>query len=165
MNKKTFYGLILTIALIFFGITYTFAANNIGDGLKDAANGVRNVVGGAENAVEDAARDISNTSKDATRDLEKEGNKVTGNTNNNRNDNARNSTYMGASSSNNGISGTTDYTASRTATDASADILGIDSTAWIWMILAVVSIAIIALIYSYVKQQNNVNYEYDNSEE
>lgn len=160
MNKKTFYGLILTIALIFFGITYSFATNNIGDGIKDAANGVRNMVGDAENAVEGAARDVSNTSKDATRDLENGGNKITKDMNNN----THNSTYMGASSSNNGIAGTTDYTASRTSTDTGATVLGMNSTVWMWLILAVVSIAIISLIYSYVKQ-NNSDYGYDNSEE
>ena len=83
--------------------------------------------------------------------------------NNGKNNNTRNSTYMGTSSSDNGTKGTTDYTASRTSTDTGATVLGMDSTTWIWLIIAAVTIAVITLIYSYVKQ-NNTN-DYDHSED
>ena len=63
------------------------------------------------------------------------------NMDNNNNDNADNN-------ANNG-----DYDATRTSADNTA--MGMDSTAWTWLILGVAAIAIVALVWYYSSQVNN----------
>ena len=60
---------------------------------------------------------------------------------------------------NNIVSGTTtsnnrtgNYNATRTNTNATW--LGMDSTAWTWLIMGIVAVAIIALVWSYARQKN-----------
>lgn len=139
MNKKFF----VSLAIILFTIcsfTFCFATDN-GNGLGDAANNVRNFVGGVENTVENAAKDVSNTSKNITGGMENgmnnAGNKV-----------------MNAMDNNDG------YTSARTATTRSIDnanntFMGMSSTAWTWLIMGIVAIAIIALVWYYSMQFTN----------
>ena len=59
----------------------------------------------------------------------------------------------------------TGYTANRTATTGTANagntgnFLGMSSTMWTWLILAVAVIAIIALVWYYSNQLNNRRYD------
>lgn len=143
MNRKFLYGIILFVAIILFSTSFTFAANK--PAMENAANGIRNVVGGAENTIENAASGVANTSKNVTGDVE----------------NAGNTMNMGT----NGNSGT-GYTATRTSTDIAGDttFLGMNSTAWIWLILAIAAVAIVALVYYYSAQTRDFGYDH-NSEE
>ena len=143
MHKKLLIGIALMISLV---LSFTVCFAN--DELQKAANSVRNVVGGAENAVEDAAKDISNTSKDATNSMEnagnEAGNEVKNSTNKTENtiDNTMNSGIMNSN-----------YTATRTSSDNT--FMGMNSTAWTWLILGIAGIAIIALVWYYSMQLNN----------
>lgn len=143
MNRKFLYGIILFVAIILLSTSFTFAANK--PAMENAANGIRNVVGGAENTIENAAAGVANTSKNVTGDVE----------------NAGNTMGMGT----NGNSGT-GYTATRTSTDIAGDttFLGMNSTAWIWLILAIAAVAIVALVYYYSAQTRDFGYDH-NSEE
>lgn len=143
MNRKFLYGIILFVAIILLSTSFTFAANK--PAMENAANGIRNVVGGAENTIENAAAGVANTSKNVTGDVE----------------NAGNTMSMGT----NGNSGT-GYTATRTSTDIAGDttFLGMNSTAWIWLILAIAAVAIVALVYYYSAQTRDFGYDH-NSEE
>ena len=163
MKKKFLYGILLIILSIVFTISYTFAAdeNNAG---TDVVNDIRNAVGATENGVENAARDISNTSKDATSDMENGGsdiinnngddaNTTTGNTENSNNGN------MGTNSNGTAM-GTQGYNAQRTSTTDDNALFGMDSTTLIWIIMAIVAIAIVALVFYYsagVTNKNNYN--------
>lgn len=88
---------------------------------NNIVNDVRNTVGGAENAVEGAVNDITN-----------------------------NTTNMGITRNN---TQSTNYTANRTATTGTATntgtFLGMSSTMWTWLILAIAVVAIIALVWYY----------------
>lgn len=129
------YKKLLTISSIIIIAIFSFSTCFANNGLKDAADGVRNVVGGAENAVEDAARDISNASKDATGKMEEGANNIGNAMMNNNND----------------------YTATRTsATDNT--FMGMNSTAWTWLILGIAAIAIVALVWYYSMQIRSSNY-------
>ena len=131
MTKK----IILTITFILFALfasTYSFATDNMKNGAMDAANGVRNAVGDVENGVEDTAKDISGAIRKSTNDVEKAGNDVTGD----------------IKSSNN----KDNHPATRTATDVGT---GMSNTMWIWLIMAIVAVAIIALIWFYTAQNKN----------
>lgn len=149
MNKKFFVSLAIILCAV-FSFTFCFA-NDDGNGFEKAANDVRNFVGGVENTVENAAMDVSNASKDATGDIE---NGMNGNDNDNGNgngnDNRDNSTVMGST-------GNDGYTATRVATGDNT-VMGMTSTAWTWIIVAVAAIAIIALIWYYSMQFTNNNH-------
>ena len=129
MNKKLFFSLCLVLLFI-FSFTYTFAAN----GLEDAAEGVRNVVGGAENVVEDAAKDVSNTSRDITGGVE---------------DGAQDMTNDGRNTTG-ALRSDTNYDAQRTSTTTDGTLMGMNSTAWTWII--------IALVWYYSMQLTGNNY-------
>ncbi len=145
MYKKIFVALaILTIGIFSFSISF---ANN-DHMLEDAANGVRNVVGGAENAIENGARDIANTTKGATGAAENSMDNATGmteNTNNNNNNN-NNSEMNGNDRTNSNT-----YIATRTSTTDSR-FMGMNATAWTWLILGIAGIAIVALVWYYGSQ-------------
>ena len=137
MNKKLLFTIGLLISIIFtFAVTLSFATDGNGamNGVNNAVNGVRNTVGGAENAVEGAVKDVTNTT-----DLN-----VTDNN-----------------------TQTTGYAANRTATTRTATtgtFLGMSSTMWTWLILAVAVVAIIALVWYYSNQLTN-NRRYDDSDQ
>lgn len=141
MKKKLLLTAGLLISLIFtFAMTFSFATDG------NVVNDVRNTVGGAENAVEGAVKDVTNTMKDATE--------------NNMNSATKNNTTNLNVTGNN--TQTTGYTASRTATAGTTNtgsFLGMSSTMWTWLILAVAVVAIIALVWYYSMQFTSSNYK------
>lgn len=147
MKKKFYIVALLIVSILVLSFSYTFAANE-----PEAVQGIRNVVGGAENVVEDAGRGIV----DGVRNITAGGENVM--------ENATGDVQNGMQDAGNRVTGAmTDdnYDATRTTT-RSADInngegtfLGMDGTVWAWLIIAVVAVAIIALIWTYVKQNNS----------
>ncbi len=138
MYRKLF-AIITILSITMFSFSVVLAADDNGGMLQDAANDVRNVVGGAENAVEDGAKDIANTSRNATGDMENTMNSDSNRNMNNDNGNANS------------------YTATRTDANGSATFMGMNSTAWTWLIIGIAGIAIVALVWYYGTQVNNSN--------
>lgn len=137
MYKKLLIGIaILTIAI--FSCSICFANN----GLQNTAEDVRNVVGGAENTVENAVKDISNTSKNATGNLEKDFNNM----------DTHNTTNTEETATTDG-----NYTANRTSTTANSTFMGMNATAWTWLIIGIAAIAIVALVWYYSMQVHSSN--------
>lgn len=132
MYKKLFISIAVLLFTI-FSFTMCFAAD---DGVKGATEGVRNVVDGAENAIEGAAKDISNASKNATGSIENAGNTMT-----------NNKTATGTTNDKN-----SNYNAIKVATDGTTTFMGMNSTAWTWLILGIAAVAIIALVWYYSSQ-------------
>lgn len=137
MLKKVFALIIVACLILFTGSV--FAANNeVGDSMNKAGNTIRNVVGGTENVVENVAgdigagvRDLGNTFTDAT----------TGMTNDINNTDGR-------------------YDATRTATTTNnGTVLGMNSSLWTWLVLAIAGILIVGLVWYYAVQNKN---EYNN---
>ena len=63
---------------------------------------------------------------------------------------------------NTAVRNTTGYNATRTATDANtANFLGMNSTMWTWLIIAVAAAVIIALIWYYASSNNRRTNYYD----
>lgn len=146
MNKKLLFSLVIAVFAIFsFSICF---ANDGNTGLGIAANNVRNFVGGVEDTVENAALDVSNASKDVTGDAE--------NTMSNARNNMNNGIFSSTGTTNN-------YSATRTATDYGA--MGMSSSAWIWIILAIAAIAIIAAVWYYSMQFTNTNRHNNDSQD
>lgn len=149
MYRKLLISIGILLAIV-FSCSVCFANN----GFQDAVDGVRNVVGGAENAIEGAAQNISNASKEATGDMENKANQL-GNDIKNAADNTAND----VSDATRNMVGTTnnDYTATRTAAETDATFMGMNATAWTWLIIGIAAIAIIALVWYYSMQLNSSN--------
>lgn len=144
MKKKLYITILTLLAILSLSISYTFAANNM-----DVVDGIRNVVGGAENVVENAGNGIVSGIRNVTSSGE--------NTMHNATSGVKTQTHTAG---NKIADGTTDgYTAARTTTRTATDtnggtFLGMNSTVWTWVIMAIVGIAIIALVWMYAKQNN-----------
>ena len=137
MKKKLLISLAIILASI-FSFTVCFAT----DGLENVTNAVRNVVGGVENTVENAAKDVSNVSKDATGSVE----------------NGMNS------DTHNSMSRTNNYNTTRVATGSSNMSGGMSASAWTWLILGIVAIAIIAVVWYYSMQLTNGRNNHDDND-
>ena len=150
MNKKIGIALGIMISLVYC-FTFCFAADD-NNGLEKAADGVRNVVGGAENAIENGAKDIANTSKNATGDMEKGANNATNHAGTENNNTGAATTNN--NNNNDGNNGNNGYVATRTAT-GDATFMGMNATAWTWLVIGIAAIAIIALVWYYGTQLRN----------
>ena len=62
------------------------------------------------------------------------------------------------------MSNTGNYNAQRTSTTANDTLLGMNSTTWIWLILAIAAVAIVALVYYYSAGVSNRNNYDDNNQ-
>lgn len=142
MYKKLFIGFAIIMSVIF-----SFSICFANDGAKDVVNDVRNVVGGAEKAVEDAGKDISNASKEATGAMEKGAN--------NAGNDMKNETRNVESSMRN----TGSYNATRTSANAGNTFMGMNATAWTWLIIGIAAIAIVALVWYYSMQLRSSDYD------
>ena len=146
MNKK----ILVSLSIILFTIFSFTICQATDDVMKGATNNIRNFVGGVENTVEDAAKDVSNTSKNLTGNMENGANNIENNMGNNHN-NDRNSTATSMK--------TNDYNATRTATGTtSSTFMGMNATAWTWLIIGIVAIAIVALVWYYAMQTRSSDY-------
>ena len=93
------------------------------------------------------------------------------NNNNNANTNTTNNTNNNdimtgiGNDANTAVRNTTGYNATRTATDANTtNFLGMNSTMWTWLILAVAVVAIIALVWYYSNQLTRTR-NYDDNDQ
>ena len=134
MQRKVFSTIIITLLISLFSFTICLANDQM---LNDASNNVKNSINKAEDSIENGAKDISNKAKNMTKDA---GNKMKDMENNMMSNN--------------------NYTSTRTSTDNnSGTYMGMSSTAWTWLIMGIVAIAIIALVWYYSMQfASNNNY-------
>ena len=150
MQKKLFFVFAIIVSII-FSFSICFAADNP---LKDATNTVRNAVDNTEDAVEGAMHNagdaIHNTTEKAENTMENAGNMIEGAGNTVEKD-MKNTTSMVTNTNKDG------YTAARTSTNGSATFLGMNATAWTWLILGIAAIAIIAVVWYYSTQITSEN--------
>lgn len=149
MKKKLYLALFIITAIFISSISYVFAANST------AVQDIRNVVGGAENVVEDVGKGVAGGIRNITAGGE---NVMENATHTNANNSTSNKTTGTATSNNN------NYTATRTTTRSAANttngnFLGMNSTVWTWIIMAIVGIAIVALVWMYAKQNTHNSYD------
>ena len=148
MKKKIYISIFAIVAITLFSFSYTFANNDM-----TSVDGIRNAVGGAENVVEDAGRGLV----DGVRNITSNGENAMGNVSRdvgNTMQNAGNGIAGSLSNDNNNYNAT--RTTTRSAVDANeGTFLGMNSSMWTWLIMAIVGIAIVALVWMYAKQNNN----------
>ena len=109
--------------------------NDIGDGVRSAGNMIENGADKIENSIENGARDVSNMAKDGTRSVENTGSDLTKSAENGM-DNAKNA-----------IAGETTNVTSGETTDAADS--GMNTKTWVWIIIAVIAVLIIAAVWYY----------------
>ena len=147
MHKKI---LISLIAFIILALSFNFCFAN--DMLKQATDGIKNVVSGTEKTIENAAGDASNMSKNITGNMENSANNMSNsisNTMSNAGETMKNTA---------GQMGNSVYNAIRTSTEATeCTLLGMNSTAWTWLIIGLAAIAIVALVWYYSMQITSSN--------
>lgn len=185
MSRKIFFVVGLLISIMFtFSMTFSFATDNNNDAMNavnDVRDGVRNVVGGAEDAVEGAVKDVTKGVNDAGNSLKNDMNNVgndinngvnnvTDGANNNGTGNMNNSGNANSDTGNMSTTGNNGYTTSRTTAETRAintngdanTFLGMTSTMWTWLILALAAVIIVGLVWYYSNQVSN-NRRYDNN--
>lgn len=147
--KKYFISLAIFSLIIFSFFSISFANNltndakntagNIGNALANTSNDAKGAIKKAEDTVENGAKNIKNA-------ISNTAGTVTNGTENTVAD-------MSGRLTNNDT-----YTATRTSATNSG-FLGMSSTSWTWLILAIVGIAIIALVWYYGSQYEHANYD------
>ncbi len=149
MQKKLLITFAIIVSIIFsFSVcfatdTLTDASNTVKDTMNNAGNAVKETMENAGNAIKDSTEKTENTMENAGNSVEKAGNTV-------------------EKDVENAISQTTTrnddtYTTTRTSTNGSATLMGMNSTAWTWLILGIATIAIIAVVWYYSMQITSEN--------
>lgn len=140
MKKRFLLTLIATILFISIAF-YSFAMDNV-------ASGVRNAVGGTENVLEDIGNDVTSGIRNGFNTMEH----GTENVVTDVKDGMQNgeNTMVGMTTDNNNGNG---YTATRTSSDQ-AQIAGMSTNTWTWIIMGITGVAIGILVWSYIKQRN-----------
>lgn len=147
MKKKIFIGIALLILSIFLGTSAVFA--NEGEKI---VNDIRDGVGKAEDTVENAAKDTAgavregfNKVGEAGQDVADDAKDMAEDTKKGWNDKMDNGTVVGSDNR-------TNYNATRTSAD-NATFNGMTANGWIWTILALAAVGIIALVWYYIRQE------------
>ena len=133
--KKIFSVILLLIVSLLLTSTICFAENtNFGTEMQDSANKTGESMQNVRNGVMDFANDVGNGIKNTAEDV---GNTMQGMFNG---DNPNTTTGS-------------NYNASRTSADVVGNV-GPANTVWIWLILGITGIIIVALTWYYVSQDD-----------
>ena len=168
MKTKKIYILTILSLVIITLFSCVYATNTVNQATTDMGNGVRNAGNAIGNGIADTASGIGNavnnigegvvdTTKDAANGIKNGINNMTDNMDNNNANNAstNNASNMNTASSN--------YSTNRVAYNDTVNVFGmnVSRTGFILFVIALASITVAVLIFSYISQ-NNDNYR-DNS--
>ena len=143
MKSKTIF-LIIVFSIVTLFSTVCFAEemmNDMMEGAENAMKGVENTMEGAGNFVEDTASGMANGVKDGMNDV--------GNAMGNMGASVMDTMDMNDNNDN--------YTAQKTATTGypnESTFLGLNSTAWTWIIMGIVGAFIVGLVIYYNTQKD-----------
>lgn len=149
MQKK----LLITFAII-VSIIFSFSICFATDAVTDVSNAVKDTMNNAGNAVKGTMENAGNAIKDSTEKTE--------NTMENAENSVENAGNTAKKDVGNAVSQTTTrnddtYTTTRTSTNGSTTFMGMNATAWTWLILGIATIAIIAVVWYYSMQITSEN--------
>ena len=146
MNKK-FFAILLFFTFIVFICSTCYASTDFGGEMQDSANKTMNSMQNAGNGLMSFANDVGNGVKNMSEDI---GNGIR--------DTADNigrgvEDFFDGDNPNTTVNST--YNAIRTSTDATSSNMA--NTAWVWLILGITGIIIVALTWYYVSQDTGNN--------
>ena len=132
MKKKFFVISTLLIGLLLISTSYAFANTNMVNTVEHAVQNVTSATGNVINRGIGTTRNAVNSMEQGTQNV---GNAVVTGTTNNTAANNRTSSY------------------NATRTNANT-FLGMTSTAWTWLIMGIVAVAIVTLVWFYARQKD-----------
>lgn len=148
MKKRILFTLVATILFLSIAIS-SFAMGNM-------ANDVRNFVGGTENTIENIGNNVAGGIRNGFNTVE------------NGTENVVSDMRSGIQNTGNSVMGTTTnnnnggYTATRTSNNA--EIAGMSTNTWTWIIVGITAAAIVLLVWSYIQQKNKNDIYIDSDE-
>lgn len=130
---------LMTFFFIVAGLTFSFASTTGTTMVDDAKNMMDNTMNAAdtlgnkaENGIDDMKNSITNTVDNMKDDTKTEMNTLESNTNSN-------------------------YTVARTSSVSNQTFLGLGSTAWTWLIVAVTVVGVVAIVWYYFADNNTIS--------
>lgn len=145
-NKLLICTIIYTIFALFM-FNYSFATNN-----QDNSVNLGNTISESLNKTGESAHNVVNTVSNGAGSVGNMVSQGAGNIGNSMQNTMNNG--FNSINTNNGTNNVgNDYTATRTSDDA--QFAGMNSTSWIWLIMAVVAVVIIGLVWYYAVQNTN----------
>lgn len=139
MKKKFLISTVLLVTVLAVFTSSAFATNGM---LNTLEHGVQNVASDVGTMVTRGVDATKNT-------VENAGNAVTGATTTTKN--ATNNTVAGTTTGTKTGTTTTNYTATRTNT-GNVKVAGMTATAWAWLIVGILGVAIVGLVWFYGRQ-------------
>lgn len=149
MKKRFLFTLVATFLFLSIAVS-SFAMGNI-------ANDVRNFVGGTENTIENVGNNVANGIRNGFNTMENGTENVVSDMRSGMH-NTENS-VMGMTTGDNNNGG---YTATRTSSDA--QLAGMSTNTWTWIIVGITAAAIVLLVWSYIRQKNKNDIYIDSDE-
>ncbi len=138
MKNKLLLSILIIFTIFLISITCFASNTNLENELKDSINKSEHTIENAGETVKNIASDVGNGIQNAASDIGRGIENV-------------------FHASSNDMADSSGYAAARTSTDASSSgVSGISRTTWIWLIMGTVGIAIIALTWYYVTQNNEL---------
>lgn len=149
MKKRFLFTLVATILFLSIAIS-SFAMGNM-------ANDVRNFVGGAENTIENVGNNVAGGIRSGFNTVENGTENVVSDMRSGMQNTGNSVIGMTTGDDNNG-----GYTATRTSNDA--QLAGMSTNTWTWIIVGITAAAIVLLVWSYIKQKNRNDIYIDSDE-
>lgn len=175
MKKSIIFITILLIALCSFSCVFAAnESNNIGNDIRttvdsagnvveDAAKGtagaIKNGLDTVENKTKDAANNVKDSGNNAVEGMQDAGNAMVDGAENVGNDisNGMQNVEDNMENGEDRVNRNDDYTATRTATQGGNNNgNGVMDNAWTWIIIAIITVAIIGVIWYYVSRNNDL---------
>lgn len=154
MNKKVLISISLFIVLLLTTVScfaninleseIQSSANRSEETLQNAGDGIKNIATDIGAGIKDTAQGIGNGIEDV----------IDGSDNDHGTGTVTESSNEAVGSTEMTIGESSDYAATRTSTDMLTGTT-MTNTAWVWLILGIVGIAIVALTWYYVSQNND----------
>lgn len=145
MKKKFFAISTLLCAILVISCSAVFANTNMINTVEQSA---KNMAAGAGNMITRGVDATKNTMNDLGNGVNNMGNNIAGTITNNGNNGK-----TGTGTNN----GATNYTATRTSANT-ATWLGMNATAWTWLIMGILTVAIVALVWFYGRQHDTTTH-------
>lgn len=140
-NKLLLSILIILVVLLASIVCFANNDTNLGEELKNSTNKSEHTIQNAGEGIKNIASDIGNGIQNAANDIGK---------------GVENVFHAGTTGNSPTTTSTDGYTAARTSTDSTATGMGgISRAVWIWLIMGIVGIIIIALTWYYVTQDSH----------
>ena len=151
MKKKIMLSILVLVSALVISISFVSGMDNIGNVAKETTEGIKNTAENFASGIGNTASDMSKGAKNVTSDMERGMQDMTSGVGSAMH-NTTNS-VVGMTTNHN-----SSYSAERTSSMGDTPIVfGMNASTLTWLILGLIAIAIISLIWTYVKERNEAS--------